>query len=445
MKISKYNFFYKLGNEDFLAFNALKNGLAVVDKEVVNTINSLEDGSNLEDVDNELLKELEKGGFICADDFDEYGLLTIRRHRQQYDTHFLSLTIAPTLNCNLACNYCFEDPDETVMSDDVINGVVKFVNHHIKTTVKNLEVCWYGGEPLLCLDVIEKLSSEFMSLCKKNNVRYSSYIITNGTHFTPEVAKKMKEWKVKGAQITIDGDRETHNLRRPFRGGKGSFDKIFENVKQTVGIIPISIRINVDAHNVDRVIGFFKELENEEWFHKNFGEMVTLHFGHVRKYTNSCRCKDEESLKQGNFWKKELELQRHIFKSGYKFNIYPDISSGCVATSINSYVIDAKGNLYKCFNDLGVPHNSVGTIFKPVTFTSLYITKMVESFEKDTGCQKCKYLPICMGGCVDIRVRAKKGEFSAKDCTGWKYYLEETLRMFHLYKMEQKASQKQKF
>jgi uncharacterized protein len=440
MKKSRYNFFYPLEDGKYLAFNALKNGLAVVEKDVVDSIDSLENGTRPQ-LDDQLLAELERGGFVCADDFDEYGLLTIRRHKQQYATNVLGLTIAPTLDCNLACTYCYETPQKVSMTPNVVDGVVNFVKGYADTMIKVLEVCWYGGEPLLCLDTVEKLSSEFIALCSEKKITYSSYIVTNGTYFTPETARKLKELKVRGAQITIDGDRDTHNMRRPYRGGGGTFDAIFENVKNAVGIIPIDIRVNVDTYNVDKAMAFFKQLETHDWFRDNFGDKVVVHFGHVRYDTNSCKCKGEENLRQSEFWKKELELQTHIYKKGYPFTFYPDISAGCGASALNSYVMDPEGRLYKCWNDLGIPEKAVGTIFKPVIFSSRYITNMVESFETDPDCRQCKYLPICMGGCMDTRVKAKRGEYAAKNCSGWKYYLDKTLKMYYLSRLKQKENQ----
>ncbi|MCP5106676.1 MAG: SPASM domain-containing protein [bacterium] len=435
MKQSKYNFFYKLENGRFIAFNALKNGLAVVGPDIVDAVTSLDNGS-IPKLKEDVIKELKRGGFICEDECDEYGVLAIRKNMQQYSTDGLGLTIAPTINCNFACSYCFENPDPQVMDDKVMKGVVDFAKTYIESGIKHLGTTLYGGEPTMCMDVIEKLSNDLIAVCEKNNVAYSSFVVTNGSLFTRETAERLKKLKVNGAQITIDGNKNIHNQRRPFKNGKGSFDCIWENVKDSAGVIPISIRVNVDKTNVDDVLAFLARMKQEEWFKEYFGEKIFVHLGYVKKFTSSCRCSKEESLKPGDFWHNELELHKYLHKNGYGFDRYPDISSGCSATSINGYVVGPDGNLYKCWNHLGIAEYAVGNVFKPIEMNPLYVSYLMESFDKDPECRECEYLPICMGGCVDIRVKSKRGEFDTKDCAGWKYYLEDALREYHKAKIQ---------
>lgn len=435
MKQSKYNFFYKLDNGQFIAFNALKNGLAVVGEDIVNEVSSLNDGKtpNLEEA---VLKELEKGGFIFRDDSDEYGLLLVRKNIQHYSTNSLGLTIAPTLNCNFNCAYCYENPDPLIMDENVMKGLVDFAKAYIDSGIHHLGTVWFGGEPTLCMSTIEKLSTDLIAACDDKKIKYSAYIVTNGSLFTRETAEKLKQLKVTGAQITIDGNAEIHNQRRPFKNGKGSFDVIWENIKDAAGVIPISIRVNVDKTNVDNVLSFFDCMKNEDWFKKYYGEKLLVHYGYVKKYTTSCRCSKDESLKPGDFWTNELELHKYLAKNGYGFTKYPDISSGCSATSINGYVVGPDGTLYKCWNHLGNPDCAVGSVFEPISLNPLYVSYLTETFEKDDECSECKYLPICMGGCVDVRVKSKRGELDAKDCAGWKFYLEDALREYYKSKMQ---------
>lgn len=435
MKQSMYNFFYKLEDGNFLAFNALMNGLAVVRPDVMEAIDSLNPGET-PSLSKEQLVEMEKGGFVCRDDFDEYSILVIRKNMQQYTKDGLGLTIAPTLKCNLACPYCYEPPSSAAMNDEVTTGIVDFLKKHIDSGIRYFKSSWFGGEPLLCIDTIEKLSSEFISICEANKVYYTSYIITNGVLFTRDMAERLKKLKVGGAQITIDGLKEIHDTRRPFRNGKGSFDRIWQNVKDAVGVIPISLRVNIDTNNAKHLVTFLNSLKEEEWFKEYYGDMFSIHYGYVKKYTSTCRCSKEESLKAGDFWDNELKLYKYLGRHGFGYDKYPSISSGCGATTLNSYVVGPEGELYKCWNHIGHPENVVGDIFHQVTPNSLYIDYLMESFDKDDECRECKYLPICMGGCVDIRVKAKRGEFDEKDCSGWRFYLADALKEYYLAKIK---------
>ncbi|MGE5342754.1 MAG: radical SAM protein [Candidatus Omnitrophota bacterium] len=437
MKQSKYNIFYKLDNDKFLAFNTLKNGLAEISLKIVDKIRYLEMGNDV-NVDNSLVEELLKGGFICEDDYDEFRTLIIRRHMRQYFSGVLGLVIAPTLDCNMSCSYCFERPSEGIMNDSVMENLFKFIQKYIDSGIKEFAVTWFGGEPLLSFEVIEKLSEKFIAMSLKNKIDYSALIITNGTLYTKNIAKKLKSMQVRMAQITLDGDKVCHDQRRPFKNGKGTFDQIINNIQETVGIIPIHLRVNVNKSNANQSLSFFENLKKKEWFKSFFGKMISISYGYVQKYTDSCRCSKEETLNPGDFWKQKLELYRYLNKNGYGFNLYPSTSYGCTATSINSYVVGPEGELYKCWNDIGDSDNVVGTIFKPIELNSQHILYLTESFENDEECRNCKFLPICMGGCVDIRIKRKKGIPYSKYCTEWKYYLEDALREYYMAKMAEK-------
>ena len=196
MKRSKYNFFFQFGNGKVLAYNALRNGLAVIDQQIQKRIEQLQPGHELLDMDHNLRAEIERGGFVIQDSYDEFGVLRIRRHMQQFGGKPLGLTIAPTINCNLSCKYCFENPDKHVMTPEIQNQIVKFIRGYAENGTQQISVTWYGGEPLLCMNQIEKLSTKIMNLCEEFNVGYSADIITNGTLLTKQTAEQLKILKV---------------------------------------------------------------------------------------------------------------------------------------------------------------------------------------------------------------------------------------------------------
>ncbi|MBI2839344.1 MAG: SPASM domain-containing protein [Acidobacteria bacterium] len=439
MKQSYYNFFFKLeSNGQYLAYNARENGLALVDERLKSVVCSLSPG-DVPQLPEEVARNLRLGGFIVDDEMDEYRLLQVRRRQAQYDSKRLGLTIAPTQNCNLACKYCYETPSRLVMDEQTIERTEAFVKQQIDSGVKGLDIAWYGGEPLLCMDVIAKLSSRLIALCDGHGVNYNAAIVTNGTLFSRTTAERLKDLRVWQAQITVDGDRWTHDQRRPYRGGQGSFEKIIGNIKEACGVIQIIIRINIDTNNADHALTFFDDLTSQPWFEK---EKITAYFGHVRKTTNSCKCSEEECLKCGDFWKHEAQLHNLLAAKGLGAHPYPTAASGCGATTLMSSTIGPRGEIYKCWNDCGDSTKIVGSLHEPSTLSPLHLEYLTESFETDEECRECKVLPLCMGGCVDIRIKAKRGEADSKDCSRWRYYLEDTLRKFYLQKMKEQAKAK---
>ena len=137
------------------------------------------------------------------------------------------------------------------MDEKVEKEIVDLLLKNSKT-INNFSVTWYGGEPLLAMDVIERLSKEFIEICDKNEIYYSASIITNGYLLTPAIAKKLIDLKIEFMQITIDGSKETHDKRRILANGKGTFDKIISNLKECSLNMPnTALRINTDKKNLE--------------------------------------------------------------------------------------------------------------------------------------------------------------------------------------------------
>lgn len=430
MKESRYNFLYSYGNEgQALLYNSRTNALALLDSEHIEQYKKfLENGT----IDKNFMEELEKGGYVIDDNEDELSLLKYELLNNRYRDDILSLTVAATSDCNFRCIYCYEKSSlkNSKMSVDIQDKLYDFIKGKINS-IKHLYICWYGGEPLLVMDIIEKLSKQIISLCKTEKVDYSASIVTNGYLLTPEIAKKLREYKVSNMQITIDGPEEIHNRRRPLAGGQGTFKRIIENVKECKEFIEnISIRINTDKENMNKInhlIQTIKALGVD-------GENISFYLGFVEPH-NECYL-DEKCMTAESFSKKHYEF---MLDNGISLmNAYPRLTNNfCGADLKNSYVVDSEGLLYKCWNDVGIKERSIGTLdsekeekcsFNKMLFYSYILYDATE----DNECKKCSYLPICMGGCPFKRL--SKGN----RCIDKKYILDDYLRGCADYLINQK-------
>ena len=108
---------------------------------------------------------------------------------------------------------------------------------------------WYGGEPLLGQDRLDRLSVAFLERTAAAGVDYSASIVTNGYLLTPETATRLRELGVRSAQITLDGPPETHNRMRPLVSGRPTFDVILDNIERSADLLPIAVRVNLDTSN----------------------------------------------------------------------------------------------------------------------------------------------------------------------------------------------------
>lgn len=218
MKESNYNFIYKY-NDEYLIYNSLKNSLAIISESEISKFRC-----NKLSLDE--ISQFKYGGFLIDDNFDELNYIKFNLLSSRYNNRSLGLTLAPTLDCNFDCVYCYEKEhsEKFYMNGDVEDRIVDFVRTKAKESDR-LDVSWYGGEPLLAYKTIDRLTSEFLKIADEYNLQYSSYIITNGYLLSENMAKKLSEWKIQGMQITIDGDKKNHDSKRFLKNGGSNLRK----------------------------------------------------------------------------------------------------------------------------------------------------------------------------------------------------------------------------
>ena len=414
MKASNYNFFYQYDDESYLAYNSRSNSLAVM---TIDNYHKYEDfistGKEIED--DELLSQLKQGLFLINDDIDELKILRFKMYKDRMNSSGLGLTIAPTSDCNFRCIYCYEKNSlrQKVMTNDIEDAILKFVEY-VSDTIKYLNISWYGGEPLMRFDIVERLSNRLIKLCDEKQIEYSASIITNGYLLNSDILKRMKECKINSIQITLDGPKEVHDKRRVLVNGKGTFEKIFENLIECKEDLPIvNLRINVDQTNKDSINYIYDTLKEYDLIGK-----VIPYLGHV-KASNGCYGEDK-CVSCNEFSSLTYDFQEYTNRGVRTF--YPILrTNSCGADSLYSFVIDSDGELYKCWDDIGIKDKSVGNILDNSFINMTNINYMTIDPTLNSECSKCKYLPVCMGGCP---VSFGKKE----NCTYFKYNLEKYLK-----------------
>lgn len=423
MKASRYNHFIPYSETNSIAYNALSNALALIEnvklEEYYRFVND-----DIEFTDKKLCQDFIHGSFLIEDDMvDELDVVRHNMLRGRYATNTLGLTITPTMDCNFQCVYCFEKEIEKncYMSDIVQDAIVKILEKHTPY-IQALTVNWYGGEPLLAMSVIEKLSKRFIEICANKNISYSANLITNGYLLTYETLELLRKLKIEFIQVTLDGGPKHHNIKRPLKGGGDTFWKILNNLRDGYDLLPrVALRINVDQDNIsagDEISCYLKEY--------GLMDKVKPYFGRIRN-DNECY-HDEKCINACDFaymeYEYNVEMEQSRF-SGLDKIYYPiSKSSFCCADRSCSYVIAADGLLYKCWSDVGNIKKSTGNILEPFNdLNSVYLKYMLFDPTKILPCKECNILPICMGGCPFQRI-----ERGTQQCLSEKYILERCLK-----------------
>lgn len=394
MKSSKYNFFYPYGvkSEKYIAYNSFSNALALLSNEKYHDFKKFEANQEYE-LDETFFSKLIKGNFIIDDNVNELELIREKMLRCRYNTSSLGLTIAPTLNCNFRCVYCYEKGCEKNgnMSEEVQRKIIEYVEVNAPT-INSLVISWHGGEPLLAIDIIEHLTKEFLRITKKYNIEYSASIVTNGYLLNSEILDRLVICQIKHCQITIDGNRETHNERRPHVKGINTYDTIIQNACVASKFFPVGVRVNIDKENRDAIFDVRKAINNEKY------PNIAVHPAPIR-VNNNCYM-DDVCMKSTEFLEFEYQYIISIKDKNALLRKYPtSYGNSCCADSLTSLVISTDGDLYKCWSDIGRKSVSLGNILEG----KFNITRSIQYSKydptRDKKCNKCKFLPICMGGC----------------------------------------------
>ncbi len=424
MKKSKYNFFYEEKDRYYL-YNAITGAFAELDEDNYKFYNHLSDNEiNEEEIsekDLDTFEKLKRGHYILNDDFNEINFIRSKYNSAQFNNGNLTLTIAPTLDCNFRCPYCYESLNPHSFNEDHVNKVIQFIELWIPR-IKHLSVTWYGGEPLLEVKTIILLSEKIRQICKDNNVTYVASMITNGYLLTEEIADRLAGNDVKRLQITVDGPKHLHNKTRILADGSGSYDHIIENIEKNCDKFKISVRINVSKKNQDYLEDLLVDLKE-----RNLHKRISVYVAAVEPHTDEAKRFEINCISKPSFSKIKVEFFDLAFNMGFKVRLYPrNLLGGCSASGSNSFVIAGDGKLYKCWHSVGHDDEAVGSLDNIGKFKYNLYDWLAYSPLNHDECLNCKVLPLCMGRCPHYWViQGKKPQ-----CSEFKYNLEEVLKTF---------------
>lgn len=275
MKSSFYNFIWPADDpEKVIVFNSLTTALVEVEKAGADLLNvSGFAYDTLSWDEKQYVNGFRQGGFILDDDADELKILKYAYNSIKYDRMGLGFTIAPTLRCNFACTYCYEQAGENqaardgrhvLMPENVREELLNYIRKAAKT-IKWIHITWYGGEPLLGKEIIFDLSQKMIAIAEENKLDYFAGMVTNGYLLTDDsdIVQKLQDSRIKTFQITIDGPPAVHNSRRMLKGDNGpTFDRVLAGLKLLkANDLDVRLRINVDRSNREEALKLLDILE----------------------------------------------------------------------------------------------------------------------------------------------------------------------------------------
>lgn len=401
-----------------MLFSTLTTAAADVALEVLQDIEK----DNLSKEEKKTLTDL---GFLVKS--QEAELRELLGYVDDLNSESTIFTAVVTLNldCNLGCTYCYEGKrkGKHYMSADTADDFVNFLKAGVLKNKDAINLIFYGGEPLLSVDTIVRISKDIRSIAKKWGIAFGFTLTTNGTLLTPQIVKKLKPLGLRSASITLDGPQEVHDAFRPFKAGKGSFDTIIRNIKSVRSLIDVHIGGNYtrDRHReFPRLLDYL--LKNSLGPDKISSVEFDPVFQESKKFAtpdfhDGCKSLSKPWLRDASIFLREEILKRDFHTP----KIEPAV---CAIEHRDHIVVNYDGTLYKCPGLVGRKKFCVGSVKTGIL--DHHKTHELGNW-KNKECLACAYLPFCFGGCKYMKL-LQDSTVRGVNCR--KKYFDRTLAQF---------------
>ncbi len=356
------------------------------------------------------------------------------------------LRLNVTENCNLRCSYCYERVSDVwnqkrIMSWEVAKKAIdQFLYYIKKNEKKKISVRFFGGEPMLNWDLVEK-SMDYIKNQLIDDVRVSYIINTNGTLIDDTRAKFLAENNI-SISLSIDGVKDIHDKYRVYPNGSGSFDIVSSNMNHLIANkCQFNLSVVCTEETLERLPDFLDYVSKKQ---KDCDYRIPVCFNFVQITDDEGRLTDDEKidlLVEALKYANEKEVQSFGGLTHFVFEklLHNYIGTYCGGSG-SEFSISPAGDIFPCSGldvNLGTIE-SFDEIFQSETYKNLCKRKSGNIVR----CKDCEIECFCSGGCVaDVVSKAdqSKGYFDGYtedklECQPEKSthpYCEQQKKLFH--------------
>lgn len=402
MKQSKYNCILQ-DNTGMVIYNAATDQLVALTPQLANIFNESKAAPEKIKAQHAELYDhlLQKGIFVC-DDADETEAYIRKREEYERSSGEYTITINPTLACNMSCWYCYEShKNMPAMSADVKQSVLLLIDKLLADNkLKKLNLSFFGGEPLLYFDkVVVDIINHAKMQCKAFDAKLSIHFTTNAYLLTDNVLKHLEGLDV-SFQITLDGGKQVHDSVRKTKGGEPTYARIVEHIHQTLSRgFSVGVRFNYTAKSIPSFIDVVKDFSHLQQEQK---QLVNFTFQRVWQDNEGDASQVEQQVEH---IERAFE-QAGLFVNNAKSYIVPY----CYADGVNTAVVNYNGDLFKCTARDFAPKSKEGTLAADGTLRwNERLRKRMSIRHGSDTCLQCRIYPICHGGCSQMKLEAPDG------------------------------------
>jgi uncharacterized protein len=308
-----------------------------------------------------------------------------------------------------------------------LNYIAKDVR---KNNIRKVMLTLFGGEPLLVLDRFKPAIANIRSFFEKEQIKYDLYLITNGSLLTADNVKLLAEANINRIRITIDGLQPTHDLNRPYKDGRGSFNTIIANLDnfRDYPQLKISIGINVNQGNVGDAKALIDRLKTVRESGVNIEgiNIKPIMDNYDRAAASSCGSTIKLLLDEG-FMHEFNGAIKYAIDHGFKVPPQIGVTFCSMFTNERDLTVAPDGSVYSCPAAIGNQDFKVGDIANGLVFNRSYYDKLLSGFD---DCKDCRYLNLCLGGC-GYEAYTQTGDNKSRFCAKAYYekYTEDLIRL----------------
>ena len=432
---------------EFFALDVETGSVHVLDKPAFKAVSRLaEREAEGEDIDKALC-ETDDALLLEIKQMKDTGLLfSLPEEDAAFPTNVIkAMCLHLAHDCNLRCDYCFAEGGafagrREMMSEATAKAAIDFLVN-VSGTRRNLEIDFFGGEPLMNFEVLKSTVEYARSLEQRYNKNFRFTVTTNGYHVTDEM-KAYLDRNMNNIVVSIDGRPHIHDAVRKTAGGKGSYEKVAKNAKELLKNRDgeYYVRGTFTADNLDFTNDVL-HVADMGFAGVSIEPVVTKGSNAIRKTHLDTIYREYERLAA------EYAKRRRAGNGFTFFHFMVDLDGGpCRQKRIRGcgagteYIaIAPSGEIYPCHQFVGRAAYRMGTVFEKRLDEA--VAKQFEdcNIYNMESCSNCWAKYYCSGGCAAANVNMNDDMYSPYEigCAMQKKRLELAIAMAAKEQMEE--------
>jgi len=357
------------------------------------------------------LTEKNSQTFLSEQEISEIGTFLMQDNKAMEvdipDLNYGSLTFNVTNGCNLACKYCFANPNSKNAKAMTFEIAQKAIDNMLAQEKELDEYCifYFGGEPLMKKELLRQIS-EYASqeIVSKRCKKVKFLINTNATLIDEQVLSLFKDYSFK-VTVSIDGPVEMHNENRIYRNGKGSYRKVEESIqllKKNGIVTQLRPTFSPKLKNLTAAFDFFEKQELPYGYA----------FSHTTNYQSDIndtffnkqqlRETNDEFIAVMDYFAEKFKNKETVFCTELlrKINIihYKAKRTHLCEAGRKNLAVDETGQYFACQTMIPHRHAALGDVHSNLNDAKRH-QYMAKDISQITLCHNCSLRGLCVGGC----------------------------------------------